>query len=185
MLSYMLFEPGLLELIRTETTTAFVNGSLDFHHLEESCPRLQGLWLEMLRLTVSSSSVRYVTEDTTIGGKHLRSGNVLINSCRQLHFNQSIFGKDVSEFDSKRFVDNQRLQDSSSWKPFGGGVSLCPGRRVAQRAVYMFIALVLHRFDIKLAYTQPFPRPEQKTPDLGVFMSTDDLVLTIAQRLTK
>ena len=181
----MLFEPGLLELIRTETATAFVDGSLDFHHLEKSCPHLRALWLEVLRLTVSSSSIRYITENTTIGGKHLRSGNVLINSCRQLHFNESIFGKDVSRFDSKRFFDNRKLEDSSSWKPFGGGISLCPGRRVAQRAAYVFIALVLHRFDLKLAFTQPFPRPETKTPDLGVFMSSDDLVLTIRQRSTE
>lgn len=71
MLSYALFEPGLLELIRTETAAAFVNGSLDFHYLERSCPRLQGLWLEVLQLTVSSSSIRYITKDMTIGGKLL------------------------------------------------------------------------------------------------------------------
>ena len=50
MLSYALFEPGLLELIRTETAAAFVKDSLDFHYLERSCPRLQGLWLEVLRV---------------------------------------------------------------------------------------------------------------------------------------
>ena len=179
----MLFEPGLLEVIRAETTTAFANKSLDLNYLEKSCPRLQGLWLEVLRLTVSSSSVRYITEDTTIGEKRLRSGNILINSCRQLHFNESIFGKNVTGFDSRRFVDNQSLTASSSWKPFGGGISLCPGRLVAKRAAYAFIALILYRFDIKLAYAQPFPKPEEKTPDLGVFMSPDDLILTISQRL--
>ena len=31
MLSYMLFKPGLLEVIRTETAEAFVNDSLNFH----------------------------------------------------------------------------------------------------------------------------------------------------------
>ena len=179
----MLFEPGLLEVIRAETATAFANSSLDLNYLEKSCPRLQGLWLEVLRLTVSSSSVRYITEDTTIGDKRLRSGNILINSCRQLHFNESVFGEHVTEFDSRRFVNNKSLSGSSSWKPFGGGVSLCPGRLVARRAAYAFIALVLYRFDIELAYTQPFPKPEEKTPDLGVFMSPDDLVLTISQRL--
>ncbi|KAM0802922.1 cytochrome P450 [Usnea florida] len=185
MMCYMLFEPGLLELIRTETAKAFYNGSLDFHYLENSCPRLRGLWLEMLRLTVSSSSIRYVMKDTTIGGKGLRSGNVLINSCRQLHFNEAIFGEDVSQFDSTRFFENPKLEFSSSWKPFGGGISLCPGRRIAKRAAYMFIALVLNRFEVKLAFTQPFPKSEQTTPDLGVFMSSDDLVLTIRERSTE
>lgn len=184
MLSYMLYQPGLLESIRAETECAFFNGSLDLHHLKKSCPRLQGLWLEVLRLTVSSSSVRYITDSTTIGGKNLRRGNILVNSCRQLHFNESVFGKDVSQFDPRRFVDNRKLRASSSWKPFGGGISLCPGRLIAERAASIFIALVLHRFDIKLAFNQPFPKPELKTPDLGVFMSSDDLVLAISDRLT-
>ena len=54
MSSYMLFEPGLIDIIRTETATAFFNGSIDFHYLEQQCPRLQDLWLEVLRITVSS-----------------------------------------------------------------------------------------------------------------------------------
>lgn len=96
----MLFEPGLVEVIRTETSTAFGKASLGLQYLEKSCPRLRGLWLEVLRLTVSSSSVRYVTKNTTIGGKQLRNGNILVNSCRQLHFDASVFGEGVSQFDS-------------------------------------------------------------------------------------
>ena len=127
MLAYMLYEPSLLDAIRQETAAAFVSGSLEVHILEDSCSRLQGLWLEVLRLTVSSSSVRYITKKTTIGGKCFQSGNVMINPCRQLHFNESVFGKDSSDFDPNRFVNNKSLQRSTSWKPFGGGVSLCPG----------------------------------------------------------
>ena len=178
----MLFEPGLMELIREETAQAFVNGSLDFHYIERSCPRLQGLWLEMLRLTVSSSSVRFITENTKIGGKLYRRGNVLINSCRQLHFNESVFGKNITQFDSQRFIDRPSLHRSSSWKPFGGGISLCPGQYIARRSVCMFIVISLHRFDIELAFAQPFPRAEQGKPDLGVFITEDDLALNIRPR---
>ena len=174
----MLFEPELLTSIRSEIAPAFVNDSMDIHYLERSCPRLRALWLEVLRLTVSSSSVRHVLKDTTISGKHLRSGNILINSCRQLHFNEAIFGKDVLQFNSKRFVDNESLEKSTSWKPFGGGISLCPGRFFAKRTAFMFIAIATRKFDVRLAFAQPFPRPEQQTPDLGVFMPLDDLRLT-------
>ena len=110
---------------------------------------------------------------------------MLVNSCRQLHFNEAIFGNDVNGFDSRRFVNKESLKASSSWKPFGGGVSLCPGRVVAERATYVFIVLVLHRFDIKLTFAQAFPKPEEKTPDLGVFNSSDDLILKISQRSTE
>ena len=181
MLSYILFEPGLIDIIRTETATAFLNDSIDFHYLERQCPRLQGLWLEVLRITVSSSSVRYITANTNIGGKILRSGNVLINSCRQLHFDESVFGEDISRFDSKRFV-NRNLEKELSWKPFGGGASLCPGRFVARRIACIFVALFIHRFDVQLAFKQGFPVAEQGKPDLGVFASPDDLFLNIKPR---
>ena len=178
----MLNEPGLLQSIREEIDTAFVDNSLDIHRLEEFCPRLQGLWLEVLRLTVSSSSVRFITEDTIIGGKCLGKGNILVNSCRQLHFNELVFGQDPSEFNPSRFLDNKRLERSRSWKPFGGGLSLCPGRIIAKRTACMFIALVLHRFYVDLAFGQPFPQPHDKTPDLGIFVAETDVIIKIRER---
>ena len=179
--SYMLFEPGLIDIIRTETATAFLNGSIDFHYLEQQCPCLQNLWLEVLRITVSSSSVRYITANTSIRGKLLRSGNVLINSCRQLHFDESVSGEDTYKFDFKRFV-NRNLEKESSWKPFGGGASLCPGRFVARRIACIFVALFIHRFDVQLAFKQAFSVAEQGKPDLGAFTSPDDLCLNIRPR---
>ncbi|KAL9627115.1 MAG: hypothetical protein Q9204_006802, partial [Flavoplaca sp. TL-2023a] len=176
MLSYMLHEPGLLGAIREETASAFVDNRLDPQKLENSCPQLEALWLEVIRLTVSASSVRYITKDVTIGGKRLQSGNILINSCRQLHFNEAVFGKSPDDFDPNRFLKMKGLQQSRSWKPFGGGVSLCPGRFIAKRAVCMFIAHVLRRYDVELAYPQPFPKGNDKNPDLGVFVPDRDLV---------
>jgi len=184
MLAYLLYEPGLLDLIREETAAAFSNDSLDVLTLEKSCPRLQGLWLEVLRLTVSSSSVRYITKETVIGGKRLQNGKVLVNSCRQLHFNQSVFGKDPLEFDSERFVRNPNLQRCTSWKPFGGGVSLCPGQFIARRIACLYVTLVLRRFDVGLASAQTFPRANDKNPDLGIFVPETDLVLSLRKRAT-
>ena len=181
----MLNEPGLLVSIREEVDTAFVDDALDIHRLEESCPRLRGLRLEILRLTVSSSSVRYVTEDTIIGEKRLRKGNILVNSCRQLHFNELVFGQDPSKFNPSRFLDNKRLERSKSWKPFGGGLSLCPGRIIAKRTACMFIALVLHRFHVDLAFGQPFPMPHDKTPDLGIFVPKTDVIMKLTVRSVK
>ena len=179
----MLVNPTLLDTIREEVANAFNNDTLDMTALDQTCPRLQGLWLEVLRLTVSSSSVRYVTKPTYIGGKRFESGNMVVNSCRQLHFNESIFGPNPGDFDADRFLARPNLHRSSSWKPFGGGISLCPGQYVAKRASCMFIALVLRRFEVKLAFLQKFPKAKDKNPDLGIFVPETDLVLDVRPRL--
>jgi cytochrome P450 len=38
-----------------------------------------------------------------------------------------------------------------SYKPFGGGVTLCPGRNVAKQKVFVFVHQLLHRLKEKLA----------------------------------
>ena len=42
------------------------------------------------------------------------------------------------------------LNRSMSYKPFAGGVTHCPGRFLAKREVLVFVATILHRFDIEV-----------------------------------
>ena len=170
MLSYMLFHPELLDLIRKETKPAFVNGSCtpDVAYLNNKCPLMNGIWNETLRLAAASSSVRYITEDTVVGGLNLRRGKRVMIPYRQLHFNEEIFGDQVTQFNARRFIDNPSLLRSPSWRPFGGGATMCPGRFVAKQAVITFIAMVLNRFDIALDGPQPFPSAKEGNPVLGL-----------------
>lgn len=129
MISYIIFYPELIDIVRIETDRAFDNdGRVNFHYLNESCPRLSAIWNETIRLTTSSASVRHLSADTIIGGKILRKNNRVMIPYRQLHFNEEVFGKDVHRFDPDRFLKNEALQRSSSWRPFGGGITMCPGR---------------------------------------------------------
>ncbi|KAL9032787.1 MAG: hypothetical protein Q9180_006308, partial [Flavoplaca navasiana] len=79
MFAYMLHNPQLLERIRQEVAPGVVNGTLNVPYLTEQCPRLEWLFLEVLRLKMSSSLMRYVTEPTVVGGKVLARGhNVMV-----------------------------------------------------------------------------------------------------------
>ena len=129
MLAYIIYQPDLIDTIRTETAAAFDDsGRVDYHYLEDSSPRLGAVWYETIRMTAYSASVRYITKDTVIGGKILRKNNRVMVPYRQIHFDEEVFGKGVHKFDPERFIKDPALQKSSGRRPFGGGVTMCPGR---------------------------------------------------------
>ena len=95
--------------------------------------------------------------------------------CRQLHFDTAIFGSDAASFSPERFLKRKELGRSLSFRPFGGGTTYCPGRFLAQREVYVFVALFVMRFDVMIAgegvgkgFESAFPKIEEMKPCLGI-----------------
>ncbi|KAI4277769.1 MAG: hypothetical protein LQ337_001527 [Flavoplaca oasis] len=198
MFAYILHDPQLLERIRQEVEPGVVNGTLNVPYLTEQCPKLESLFLEGLRLMTSSSLIRYVTEPTVVGGKVLPRGHNIMVPCRQLHFDEDVWGKNAYAFDPDRFLNDKQLSRSSSFRPLGGGQHLCPGRFLARQALFSFIALVLTRFETGLTpkgtsgeknyecqpSTQRFPRTDESKPALGALapVAGDRVMLRIGLR---
>ena len=178
----MLFEPDLIQIVREETKHAYIGGVFpDVQFLDQMCPRLNGIWYETVRLAAYASSIRTVAEDTLIRGIVFRKGKRLMIPNRQLHFDPDIYGDDVDTFRSTRFLENKSLLRSLSWRAFGGGATLCPGRYAAKQTVITFVAMLLRRYEIKLAGSQKMPRLEEGYPVLGLMSSKegDDLLVKI------
>ncbi|KAJ8122586.1 hypothetical protein ONZ43_g1254 [Nemania bipapillata] len=127
MLTYILRNPSYIEPLRKETEKAFDGENLvDLDYLHDNCPLLEAVWFETLRLASNAASVRRVAEDTVIG----------VIPYRLLHFDESVYGNNVLEFKPERFMGpaNEKLTRGDSWRPFGGGKTMCSGRHVAKRA---------------------------------------------------
>ncbi|ESZ95414.1 putative cytochrome p450 [Sclerotinia borealis F-4128] len=187
MLSYILYQPDLIEIIRKETNPAFSENGVDVAYLSKSCHILNSLWDETIRITASAASVRFLTKDIEIGNKILRKGNRIMMPQRQLHFDPKTFGADAMEFDAERFTKNPGLRRHPSLRPFGGGTSLCPGRFLAKQTTLTFIAMALNRFDIVLdPPSQPFPVPDEGKPTLALvdFVEGYDLKVKLHPRNT-
>ncbi|KAJ4421164.1 hypothetical protein N0V82_003929 [Gnomoniopsis sp. IMI 355080] len=152
-LTYLLHDESLLELIRDEIRPAFTlfDAKPDMAYLLGHCPLLASFYEEVIRLTVDPIAVRVATDQVTVGGKVLQPGRKILAPFRQMHFNPEVYGSDANDFSPRRFANNPKLQRSTSWRPFGGGNTHCPGRFIARREVYMFIAIVIFRFEVKLA----------------------------------
>ena len=108
---------------------------------------------------------------------------------RQLHFDEAVFGSLPEAFDPSRFLRNKDLNRNPSFKPFGGGSTMCSGRFLAKYEVLAFVALAIDRFEIKVAdgeggSQQRFPRFNQNKPGLGIMepLNGDDLIVEVRKR---
>lgn len=93
---------------------------------------------------------------------------------RRLHYNESAFAGNASQFDAERFLKESSLDKSLNYKPFAGGVTFCPERSLAKREVWVPVATLLHRFDIEVSNggsrkegRRP-PELDHFSPNLGV-----------------
>ena len=176
-ISYLLFEPELMDEIKAEIDPAFSAGKFsapDLTYLIESCPLLVSTCEEVLRLTIWSMGTRTVQSDTIIGGKKLRKGRKLLMPYRAMHFDTTIFGSDATSFNPRRFMEKTTLVNSKSYRPFGGAAHYCPGRFLARREVQMFTAVMLKRFDLSIVNRgsksgkAPFPKMDDTLPSGGI-----------------
>ena len=188
-IAHLLYDSDLMKSIRLEILATMSNGKLNTKALLDECPRFNSLLDEILRLYSNSSSVRFILEDTIIGGKTFRKGNRIMMPYRQLHENDQVYGDDVSKFVPDRFIKDKTLRRSPCFRPFGGGSTWCPGRFVARKEVIAFVASILYQFEISLVKTpdglnQVFPRVESAKPSFGMMgvVSGDDLKVKVCLR---
>jgi cytochrome P450 len=138
------------------------------------------------RHSSAAVSVREVTEDTIINGWKFEKGGMVMIPIRANHQDPEIYGERVDKIVPDRFLKDFIKTDSSdsrhadggplgktgpsikSMKPFGGGVTLCPGRHFAGNQSLAFIATALRRFDIQLVEGQKEAKPLTSYPLLGV-----------------
>ncbi|KID94729.1 Cytochrome P450, partial [Metarhizium majus ARSEF 297] len=169
-LTYLLHNPELLAAYRRETAPAFCGPDLaDPSVIQDAaqCPEVDAVWHETLRMTGWSASVRFVTRDTVIGGKRMRKGSRILVPHRLLHFDEGIFGDATHQFRTERWRNNKNLPRSPSFRPFGGGKTMCSGRFIARFSVTSFVATLLHRFDVELVGSPRFPRADEGRLVLG------------------
>ncbi|KAL9122048.1 MAG: hypothetical protein Q9187_001395 [Circinaria calcarea] len=185
-MAYILFDPPLLAAIRAEIDPVYAKGGDNLESRLESCPLLESVYLESLRLNSSSGTVRTVRHTTDIDDMTLQRGTNIVIPYRELHYNESAFGQNPDRFDAGRFLRNKDLKHSPSFKPFGGGTTYCPGRFLARREVLVFVADLIHRFDVVLAPTpgQRFPRKDTKKIALALMdpILGDDVLVNVQAR---
>ena len=184
--AHIITDAQLYEAIRLETAKACSSdGSIDVEVLLKACPRLTAVWHEVLRLYSSAAVARKATLETTISGVSIHAGDTLLGPFRQFHLDANIFGSDAREFDAGRFFTDENLQHRKGYHPFGGGNTYCPGRFFARAEIFVFVAVVLERFDVSVAPGQSLPEVDLKIPSSTAMTAKNDLLLIIRPREIK
>lgn len=193
-MAHILHDQSLLKEIRTEIDRAFLdpgdpNGSPNIARLLEDCPLLNSAYDEVLRYTNNAMGVRLVVNQTRIGGKTLRPGRKLLMPYRQMHLDGDVWGPGAASFDPGRFLRDKSLSRSPSFRPFGGGNGYCPGRFLARREVFMFVATVLRRFELGVLPSSDggkskFPGLDETTPTGGILspVAGEDVIVQVHPR---
>jgi cytochrome P450 len=102
---------------------------------------------------------------------------------RELHYDTNFWGPKPEKLDPNRFVENPKLSQSLSYRPWGGGHTLCPGRLFARRSANAFVAILLTKYDVAIA-SNGFPKADGARPSPGVVTvrQGEDLKLRLRTR---
>jgi cytochrome P450 len=187
LVAHILHDAALVDSITAEirpAVTVMATGQeqrieIDHHYLSEQCPKLDSLFSEVLRLTMTAPMARDVSETTTVGGRRIREGNrvlvcllniqcrynhhiILPNSLivprgqvlyRQLHLDRATWGPAPQTLQPERFLVDSALKSSIAYRPWGAGKHICPGRFLARSAVFTFVAYLFAGFEVRLQET--------------------------------
>ena len=162
--------------------------ALNISNLRDRCPLLQSTFQETLRTYSEGASVRLVCEDTMIDGYLLKKGSILQMPNSVIHRDRSIWGDPA--FNPRRFFKQQQKSGSasttaaSSYRPFGGGSTLCPGRQFATSEIVGLAAVFVLQFDLSPANGRKWamPPPKQHSVVEAVFPPSHDIDVLIRRR---
>ena len=207
LLAHIFMDPSLLAATREEISENALRESedaggkvvFDMSSVRSKCAILNSTLQETLRVYSEGASARYVTQDTEVGQFLLKKGNVLQIPNAVIHRDPHTWG-DVN-FEPRRFMkdadrpgknpsstrDERKIKSSTSatsYRPFGGGSTVCPGRHYASMEIIGMAAIIVWRFELSPASGGPWKLPPTKQQSVAeaVYPPCHDIEVNFTKR---
>ncbi|KAI1414859.1 cytochrome P450 [Hypoxylon sp. FL1857] len=163
--------------------------SVNIPQVIEAFPFLQSFVREALRVQSHGSSARFVLEDTFVDDTDgttylLKKNSILTMPSALVHGSEAGWGPDAKEFNASRFIESQTnvKVTASSYRVFGGGNAICPGKQFALNLMMSVLLIMVLRYDIvpvEGRWKKPKPKNHISTSFL---MPTKDVMVHIQPR---
>lgn len=188
-LAHVLADPAAHATLRAEVdeVLATSDGACGRDQLRRMT-RLDSAVSEALRLASSSLTIRLVRRPIVLqldsgGAWSLRQGDRVCLAPCVTHRDPELF-PEPDRYRADRFLGAQFHKRGKkvgyALMPYGGGVSMCPGRFLAHEDIKHLVARVLHRLDVELL--APLPPLDQRRAGLGVLPPRGELPARVRAR---
>jgi hypothetical protein len=152
---HVLSDASVLGSVRDETlaniTSKDSNGSLnvDLSKIKALCPTVMAVFQESMRFHSTVMSAKIVKHDLVLADTYLlKAGSTLVIPGPVVHSDANVWGATVNSFDHHRFMNTKKQPSTSSFRPFGSGSSMCPGRHFSTNAILGLTAMIVLQFDV-------------------------------------
>jgi cytochrome P450 len=150
---------------------------LSMDKIKARCPTLMAMLNETLRYHSTVTNIKQVQHDTTLADQYLLKKDAIVMIPGQsIHHNKDIWGVSADVFDYRRFLASEskkNLSSTSAFRPFGAGVTMCPGRHFSTNVIISLVAMVVLQYDI-VPTTASWVAPTKRNADLWNAMPTPD-----------
>jgi cytochrome P450 len=145
--------------------------------IRAECPTLMAMFNETLRYHSTVINIKQVQRDITLADQYLLKKNAIVMIPGQsIHHNKEIWGPHADAFDHLRFLSldsKKNLGSTSAFRPFGAGVTMCPGRHFSTNVILSLVAMVVLQYNIVPTEGQ-WRTPTKRDADLWNAMPKPD-----------
>ncbi|KAJ4378044.1 hypothetical protein N0V83_000874 [Neocucurbitaria cava] len=194
---HILSNPDIAETIREELCAVAKDESasdmatprtkvLDLNGIKDTCPTLMAMLNETLRHHSTVINIKQVQHDTTLAGQYsLRKNGIVMIPGQSIHHNTNIWGPSANDFDHRRFLTaehKKNLSNTTAFRPFGAGATMCPGRHFSTSVILSLVAMVVLQYEVEPQQGQ-WIAPTKRNADLWNAMPKPDWDIDV--KLTK
>ncbi|KAF9729928.1 25-hydroxycholesterol 7-alpha-hydroxylase 1 [Paraphaeosphaeria minitans] len=126
---------------------------VDLSNIKTQYSTLTAMWHETLRYHSTVINIKKVQHDTTLASEYfLKKGAIVMIPGSIVHHNTNTWGPSASDFDHKRSftpAGRRNLSNTTAYRPFGAGTTMCPGRHFSTSVVLSLVAMTLLQFDVQ------------------------------------
>ncbi|KAF2713761.1 cytochrome P450 [Pleomassaria siparia CBS 279.74] len=160
--------------------------TVDLGSLKSDCPILMAVLQETLRYHSTVMSVKAVEKDMILSKTYLlKKNSVLMIPGPVVHHDANVWGPDADWFNHHRFLDTKKTVNTASYRPFGSGATMCPGRHFSTNVILALVTMMMLQFDVHPVENQgEWVLPTTKGADLWNAMPKldHDVKVTITPR---